>query len=132
MMSDFSDALSGLVPIVGEQAVKLATDELDSLASDASDPMKAAVLALLSDAVSQHGADGVAMAQKAVEDLLGGSGNTPDIDWASPRTASNLVAAMQNAEADRKTEAREMAQRFGHVMGKVGALLIKAAIASAS
>ena len=132
MMSDFSDALSGLVPVVGEQAVKMASDELTNLASDASDPMKAAVLALLSDAVSQHGADGVAMAQKAVEDLLDGTGNTPDIDWASPRTASNLVAAMQNAEADRKTEAREMAQRFGHVMGKIGALLIKAAIAGAS
>lgn len=130
-MSDFSDALSGLVPVVGEQAVKMASDELDSLASDASDPLKAAVLALLSDAVSEHGADGVALAQKAVEDLLDGDGGMPDIDWASPRTASNLVAAMQNAEADRKSQAREMAQRFGHVMGKVGALLIKAAIAGA-
>lgn len=130
MMSDFSDALEGLVPIVGAQAVKLASDELDGLASDASDPLKAAVLSLISDAVSAHGADGIAMAQNAVKDLLDGGG-TPDIDWASPRTASNLVAAMQNAEADRKSEAREMAQRFGHVMGKVGALLIKAAIASA-
>ena len=131
-MSDFSDALEGLVPLLGAQAVKMASDELTELAADASDPLKAAVLALLSDAVSQHGADGVAMAQKAVADLLDGNAGAPDIDWASPRTASTLVAAMQNAEADRKTEAREMAQRFGHVMGKVGALLIKAAIAAAA
>jgi|TARA_R110000824_G_scaffold63518_2_gene166953 hypothetical protein len=128
-MSDFSDALEGLVPIVGAQAVKLASDELDGLASDASDPLKAAVLSLMSDAVAEHGTDGIAMAQKAVKDLL--DGDTPNINWASPRTASNLVAAMQNAEADRKTEAREMAQRIGHALGKIGAVLIKAAIASA-
>ncbi len=128
-MSDFSDALEGLVPIVGAQAVKLASDELDGLASDASDPLKAAVLSLMSDAVSEHGTEGIAMAQRAVKDLL--DGDTPNIDWASPRTASNLVAAMQNAEADRKTEAREMAQRIGHALGKIGAVLIKAAIASA-
>ena len=128
-MSDFSRALEGLVPIVGAQAVKLASDELDGLASDASDPLKAAVLSLMSDAVSEHGTAGIAMAQKAVKDLL--EGDTPNIDWASPRTASNLVAAMQNAEADRKTEAREMAQRIGHALGKIGAVLLKAAIASA-
>jgi len=128
-MSAFSDALEGLVPIVGAQAVKLASDELDGLASDASDPLKAAVLSLMSDAVSEHGTEGIAMAQKAVKDLL--DGDTPNIDWASPRTASNLVAAMQNAEADRKTEAREMVQRIGHALGKIGAVLIKAAIASA-
>ena len=128
-MSDFSDALEGLVPIVGSQAVKLVSDELDGLASDASDPLKAAVLALVSDAVSEHGAAGISMAQSAVKDLL--EGDHPNIDWASPRTASDLVAAMQNAEADRKTEAREMAQRVGHAMGKIGAVLIKAVIASA-
>jgi hypothetical protein len=128
-MSDWTNALESLVPVIGNQAVKAVADELDDLSNAASDPMKAAVLALVSDAVSEHGVAGIELAEKAVKDLL--AGKSPDIDWASPRNASDLVAAMQNAEADRKTEAREFAARVGHALGKIGAVLIKAAIAAA-
>lgn len=130
MMSDWTDALESLVPLVGNQAVKAVAGELEDLSKEASDPMKAAVLALVSDAVQEHGPAGIALAENAIKDLL--DGNTPDIDWASPRNASDLVAALQNAEADRKTEARELAARAGHALGKIGSVLIKAAIAAAA
>ncbi len=128
MSVEWTKALEGLIPIVGETAVNAVAGELDGLASEASDPMKGAVLALVSDAVREHGPSGISLAEKAIKDLL--AGKSPDIDWASPRNASDLVAAMQNAEADRRTEAREFAARAGHVLGKVGSVLFKAIIAS--
>ena len=54
-MSDFSDTLESLIPLVGNAAIAKAQEELDTLSADADDPTKALVLALMADAVENLG-----------------------------------------------------------------------------
>ena len=126
---NWQDALSSLVPVAGQVAIDKLASELDDLSSEAGDPTNKVVLALIADAVEQHGPAGLDMAQGAIKDLL--DGEAPSIDWANPRVASDAVALLQNAEADRKTKARDIAARASHVFAQIGSLMIKALIASA-
>mgnify|MGYP001254860614 FL=1 len=128
-MSDFSSTLESLIPLVGNAAVAKARDELDALASDADDPTKALVLSLMADAVENLGPEGVKIAKREINKML--RGETPKIDWASPRVASDAVAALQNAERAEKKSARQAVKKAGHILGTFGALFFKAAVAGA-
>jgi hypothetical protein len=77
----------------------------------------------LSDAVQAHGTEGVALAQKAIQDLF--TNQVPNIDWANPRTASDVVAKLQNAEADDKSKATDFFVKVGASFGKLFSGLIK-------
>ena len=126
---NWQDALVSLVPVVGERVVGEVSDELQKLSDEADDPVKKLALTLIIEAAEEKGAEGIQLAEKAIKDLL--AGEAPNIDWAKPRTASDAVAILQNAEADKQNAARETMERAGHVLAKVGAALLKAAIAAA-
>lgn len=91
-----------LVPILGQKAVDQIAGELHTLADDQDAPWKGTVLVLLSEAVAAHGSAGVAMAHKALRDVL--DKKALSIDWASPQTASDVVALLQNIEAKNKSQ----------------------------
>ena len=126
---NWQDALVSLIPVVGDRVVGEVAEELQKLSDEADDPVKKLALTLMIEAAEEKGADGIQLAEKAIKDLL--NGEAPQIDWARPRTASDAVALLQNAEADRQNAARETMERAGHVLAKVGAALLKAAIAAA-
>ena len=128
-MSDLSTILDTLLPIVGETVIKKAEAELADLATDASDPTKAMVFSLMADAVTELGPDGVKVAKQEINRLL--RGEDADIDWASPITASDAVAMLQNAERAKRKTAREAARKAGKLIGTFGAILFKAAVVSA-
>jgi hypothetical protein len=128
-MSDFSNTLDSLIPLVGNAAVAKAQEELKSLATDADDPTKALVLSLMADAVENLGPEGIKVAKREINKLL--RGETPDIDWASPRVASDMVAALQNAERAEKKAARQAVKKAGRILGTFGALFFKAAVSGA-
>lgn len=107
--------LKMLVAVLGQKAVDEFSEKLDEIAEEAGEPWKRAVLALLADAVEQHGPTGLVLVQQVIDDLV--AGETPDIDWANPRTASDVVAELQNAEAGRRSAARDFAARLGEVLG---------------
>jgi hypothetical protein len=104
-----------LVAVLGQKAVDELSEKLDELAAEAGEPWKRAVLALLADAVEQHGPAGLVLVQRVIDDIA--AGEAPDIDWANPRTASDVVAELQNAEAGRRSAARDFATRVGEVLG---------------
>lgn len=128
-MSDFSNTLDSLIPLVGNAAVTKAQAELESLATDADDPTKALVLSLMADAVENFGPEGIKIAKREINKLL--RGETPDINWANPRVASDTVAAFQNAERAEKKSARQAVKKAGHILGTFGALFFKAAVSGA-
>ena len=128
-MSDFSNTLDSLIPLIGGAAVAKAQQELDDLAADADDPTKALVLSLMADAVENLGPEGIKIAKREINKLL--RGDTPKIDWASPRVASDAVAALQNAERAEKKSARQAVKKAGHLLGTFGALFFKAAVSGA-
>lgn len=128
-MSSFADALDGLIPIVGGAAIDLAKGQIQELAEDADDPTKQLVLSLMAEAVSSLGADGLRIAEAEIERLL--EGESVSLDWASPRTASDAVAFLQNAERGRKKKAKAALQKAGKVFGAIGAVFFQAAVKGA-
>lgn len=128
-MSDFSNTLDSLIPLIGSAAVAKAQRELDDLAADADDPTKALVLSLMADAVENLGPEGIKIAKREINKLL--RGEAPKIDWASPRVASDAVATLQNAERAEKKSARQAVKKAGKLLGTFGALLFTAAVSEA-
>jgi hypothetical protein len=114
---NFDALLKVLVAVLGQRAVDELAAKLDDLAAEAGEPWKRSVLALVADAVEQHGPAGLLLVQEVIDDLA--AGKAPDIDWANPRTASDVVAQLQNAEAGRRSAARDFAARVGDVVGRL-------------
>ena len=128
-MSDFASVLDSLIPMVGDQLVAKAKDELSSLSGDSDDPTKKLVFSLMAEAVGELGPDGLEIAGSEIRRLL--KGKPVELNWASPRTASDAVALLQNAERDRKKKAKAAIEKAGKVFGQLGALFFKAAVSGA-
>ena len=123
-MSDFLDVLTKqLVPVLGEKAVDAATKELTDLAGE-SEGWKKTLLALTANAVEEFGPDGIQKALDVVEALR--KNEVPKIDWADLGVASDILAKLQNAEADQKTAARDFMVKLSKVLGIFLAGIIKA------
>jgi hypothetical protein len=119
--------ISSLTSKLGAEGVDKLADFMDSEAEKADEPWKSTLLDLLADASRRHGPTGFAMAQSAVERLL--DGDAEDIRKVTKNLliASNLLAQLQNAEADRKDRARKWLQAVGQTIGHI----LKAVVGSA-
>ncbi len=126
---DFTKMLDGLLPALGQAGVDKLADELAILGANSDQAWKKATMALLTDAVEAHGPAGVALVQKAVQDIF--DHEVPSIDWASPRTASDIVAQLQNAEAADQSATHDFLVQVGKVLGTVSAAVIKGLMAAA-
>lgn len=115
----YAKKLTGMLPDIGDKGVKAAAGELDKQANKADAPWKKALLNLTADSLEKHGPEGVRMASKAVEDLFAGKRSGTKISDITDdlETASDLLAALQNAEADRKTAARNFLKALGQTLG---------------
>lgn len=125
---DFQKLLNTLLPIIGQAGVDLLTEKFQDLAADQDKPWAKVALMLLADAVETHGMQGIDLARKAIDDLL--DNKVPEIDWASPRTASDFVAKLQNAEAEDKSAVRDFFTKIGEVLGPLLTALIKGLISN--
>lgn len=129
-MSDFADVLDTLIPLVGGSLVGKARNEITKLSEDADDPTKKVVFSLMAEAVGELGEDGLDIAEAEIKRLL--NGRPAELDWASPRTASDAVAVLQNAEREHKKKAKAAIAKAGKVFGTIGALFFKAAVSEAT
>ena len=77
-MSDFSDVLDTLIPLVGGVIVDKAKNEITKLSEDADDPTKQIVFALMAEAVGELGEDGLDIAEAPVDVLV-----VADAPWES-------------------------------------------------
>jgi len=123
----YAKKLAGMLPALGDKGVEAVAAELDKQAENADESWKKSLLNLAADSLDQHGPEGVRMASKAIEDLFAHkqagtklSDLTDDLE-----TASNLLAALQNAEADRKTAARRFLKALGQTLGQITKGFIK-------
>ena len=119
------DSVIDQAGIGGTHLLEEAQEALEDL-SDDSDPTGRVVLSLLSEAVEAYGPMGIEMGQTAVRKLL--AGKSPDIDWANPRTASDAVALLQNAERAQRKRAREASRKAGVILRTLGSFLLQAAL----
>src|SRR5690348_14690119 len=99
--------LSNLATSLGDAGLDELVSLLDKEARSADEPWKRTLLDLLVDTMREHGPEGLKIAQGAVERML--DGEMRDIRKITKNLllASNLLAQLQNAEADRKERVRK-------------------------
>lgn len=124
----FAKKLAGLTSQLGAQGVGSLANELERQAGSAGSAWEKALLNLAADSIAKHGPEGVRMASKAVEDLFARKrGGTRISDLTDDlETASDLLAALQNAEAARKSAARNFLRALGQTLGVVTKGFIRA------
>lgn len=113
--------INSLGPVLGQKAVTLIQEELVDLSLSTAG-WKKTVLELLADAVKKHGMTGVQMALDAVKDIV--DGKPVKISWADLKVASDLLAELQNAEADEKSAAHDFLIKVSHIFSVILAGLI--------
>ncbi len=121
-MASNRDLLRELIPKLGGRSLAAADGALRELQAEADEPWKKAIIKTFADALEKNGPDGLKKAEEAVGALIGG--REVDLDFVSLRTASDLLAVMQNLEARQKSKARNFTRRFGQVIGRlIGSIL---------
>ena len=111
---------------LGEQGVEKLAQEMSDQADKVDEPWQRALINLAADGIAKFGPDGVKMASQAVEDLLDGKRGTKISDITDDlETASDLLYALQNAEAARKSKARDFMRVLGQSLGRIAGGFLK-------
>lgn len=127
-MDILKDLLNSLVPILGQTAVDALADKLKDVTAGMDEGWKKTVLSLLTTAVEQYGPEGIQIALTAITDLM--DNKPPKIDWADLEVASDIVAKLQNAEADKKSAVNDWLAKISDVLGKIIQGIIKGLMAA--
>ena len=114
---------------LGASAVDQLTEVFEKESREADEPWKKTMLSLLAESAQRHGPEGFDIAQRAVERFLS-SGDIQDIRKVSKNlmTASNLLAQIQNQEADDKEKIRAWLRGMLGVVGKILKVVVSAAL----
>ncbi len=111
------DALSALLPRCPSREVGQAAHAFDELSRSVSHDWQQLIIKVFSDSVARNGLEGVHIAQKGLADML--DGRRVDLNFVDLRTASDLLAIMQNARIDRKQEVEAYMRKVGRNVGIV-------------
>ena len=123
---DWLNLLNSLIPVLGEEAVKALSDELETISADKKG-WKADVLVMLSKAVEDHGPEGITIAMEAINRML--KQEQPDISKLDLLSASNLLAHLQNAEADQKKAINDFLAKVSKVLSAIVSALLRGLVA---
>ncbi len=111
------DALSSLLPRLGHRGLDEAAHALDDLSRGLRHDWQRTVVQAFADCVQRNGPEGVAIAQKNLALML--DRKRVDLDFVDLKTASDLLAIMQNAEIDRRREVNAYMRKVGRDVGVV-------------
>jgi len=126
-LEEYAKKLGGLTQQVGDAGVDALANELAKQADNTDEPWEKALVDLAVDGLEKFGPEGVRMASKAVEDLFSGKQDGTKLSDVTDnlRTASDLLAALQSAEAERKSKARDWLRAIGQAAGQVTGGIIR-------
>ena len=124
---NFDDLIKLLGPTIGQTGIDALTSVFKDLAEGQDAAWKKAALALVANAVEKEGPGGLKLALDALDALM--NDEEPDIDWADLRVASDVLAQLQNAEADTKSAVKDYIDKLSKTLGVIMAGVIKGLIA---
>lgn len=113
---DLLKLIEQLVPVLGQDAADALAAEVEELISEQSPAWQRAILVFTADAIQAYGVVGISIAIDQIEKLME-DGEEPTIPWSNLLLASDMVAALQNAEEQQKTATREFLGRLGNILG---------------
>jgi len=113
---------SVFVPLLGDFFAKEVAVKLQEAIGDGKDWRKSALL-LIMDTVTKEGLAGLTTAADTLRRMA--NGEVSEIDWTDLETASNILAAMQNAETEQKKELEKFLTIVGQALGIICVAAIK-------
>lgn len=116
MKKDFIRQLRNIRDRVGDDGIDALASALDEKADDANKGWQKAAVRALADAVRQHGPAGLDMALDRMEQAL--NGQAADFSFTSLRAGSDLLAELQNAEADKRKRIEGFLQLAANLIKK--------------
>lgn len=119
-MSNWEDMLKGLVKSAGKVGLEELETTLEEISEEADTPMKKIILRLASEAVDAYGLEGLDRIESLIDCISGDE--EPQIDFASLKARSDYLAALQNSEADEKSDVED----FFHGLGGQIGVIVKA------
>lgn len=114
---DLQTLIALIGPKLSEEGIETLKGLLADLSTSAEEPWKKTTLALIAQAVATHGPQGMTIARAVINDAL--AGKSPAMDWADLRTASDILAQMQQAEADQHSVIKDYLTKVSYVLGLV-------------
>lgn len=111
--------LTNLAFTLGDEGLDQLVKVLDDEASTLDEPWKRTLLDLLVDVMHTHGPEGLQIAKDAVNRMLDGDGRDIRKVTKNLLIASNLLAQLQNAEADRKERVRKWLKGLVSILGTI-------------
>ncbi len=120
--------LTDMTDEFGKLGMGKAAGVIEDLAQEAKEPWKRTLLDFVADSIEEYGPDGMEKAKRAVERLM--RGKDVDLSFVSLRVRSDILAQLQNAEADKMSEARAFMAKIGKVLGAILAAVVKVIVAS--
>lgn len=109
-----NEVMESQLTALGVMGLDKIKTSLHDLVAESAESWKKDVLTIVSDAVDAFGPAGVNKAMSALHDLV--DGKPADLDWADLEAASNLLAAMQNQEAEERTAIKVFLRQVGGVI----------------
>jgi hypothetical protein len=132
MMADLKTALiDGVATALKAMVPKAVAEALEGQASEAEGAMTKAVLMLFADYARTNGSEGIDALADSVKRALDSDDPNDILVLATKHDAlymSNLVDALQSAEAEEKAQCSMMCSTIGVVLGDISELIIEAAI----
>ena len=128
MSFDLKTFLDDLIPVLGEAGVGALAEELDEL-SAGQEGWKKSVLALLANAVEVYGPQGLDVGMDYLNKLLQG-GTLPPINWADLEVASDILAHLQNLEADERAKWGDFLAKLSKSLGVILGALIRGLVSA--
>jgi len=123
-MSDrilLADTIESQLEALGTKGLGEITSFLDAKIID-SDGWQKNIYVMIANAVSAYGIIGVNMALNALHDIL--EGEPSNLDWADLEVASDLLAALQNQEADIRDATRAFLVQLGSILRDIATGII--------
>jgi len=128
-MEDFVKKLLPQAADLGDEGVEKLAEVLSDESEKADEPWKKTMLSLLGDSIGKYGPEGLRMAQKGIEDLMDGKRGTKISDLTDDlETASDMLSALQNAEARKKRQARKFLMAIGQTLATITKGFLKALV----
>lgn len=94
----------------------------------ADEPWKKAVLEMVAVAIGRFGLQGIQVVETTLNDLM--AGQEVNLDWVDLSVSSDILALLQNAEADQKTATNDFLKQVGEVLGRITSGFLRGLLAT--
>ena len=119
----WDELINNIIQTVGIMGINNLENALDDLRDQIDEPWKKSIMDILADTIEKYGLEGIQKIQDLVNQIA--DGDKPDMSFMNLKSRSDVLAMMQNMEADKKSKARDFFMVIGETLGVIFGAIIK-------